>query len=487
MEKILTSNPIDSRRTTSYSVLAAAGQAMLSPRNQANFQYSTNMETIQKVNKENVDLTFTENASLNSANLSNNEEISFPEYPSKTADVFTHIRREFVEEILVSAPQRKKTTIKALCAYFKKFILSEEEKAFLLYQWVTENITFNIDVKYKSEDIKLITDQVLKTGEAVCSGYSYLYVRLANEIGIKAVYVHGETKENEFDSEIKEKFSHAWNAVRIIGEWFLIDTTWGAGFDIANKWEKIYDEYYFCVDPQQMIRSHFPYDKKWQLLKSPLSKKVWLELPNYKSPFYKYGFKKFIPDNQVIQCNGSTHIILPYFTKKAPIISATLEFLEGKNRTQVVGEFFIQQQKRKIDIELSCKRNGKYYLNIFAGENDEYVMTYKVIYKGKTNSRLPTQYPAYQSFNMQLMEPKTGLLELGQQTSFKISALENLNIALVVDSETKILEYDEKERIYKGDYIISSEDVCLYANNIEEEELEQALEFVVSGSKMLIK
>lgn len=55
---------------------------------------------------------------------------------------------------------------------------------------------------------------VLTRGTAVCSGYAEALMYLLQEVGIECRYVHSE------------KMNHAWNIVKLDGNWYHIDTTW---------------------------------------------------------------------------------------------------------------------------------------------------------------------------------------------------------------------------------------------------------------------
>lgn len=69
---------------------------------------------------------------------------------------------------------------------------------------------------------------------------------------------------------------HSWNAVYIYGTWCLIDAHWAARRIVGKQstteeYHYQLDEYFFLIDPQQHIFTHFPDDPKWQLLERPVS------------------------------------------------------------------------------------------------------------------------------------------------------------------------------------------------------------------------
>lgn len=51
------------------------------------------------------------------------------------------------------------------------------------------------------------------------------------------------------------------------------------------------DEYYFMPDPHQLIFTHFPNDKNWQLLERQITLAEFETLVSVKSAFFKYGLQ----------------------------------------------------------------------------------------------------------------------------------------------------------------------------------------------------
>jgi transglutaminase/protease-like cytokinesis protein 3 len=52
---------------------------------------------------------------------------------------------------------------------------------------------------------------------AICTGFSYTFQLFMNLLGFECITVHGYS--------FREK-EHAWNLVKIGGEWFVVDVTW---------------------------------------------------------------------------------------------------------------------------------------------------------------------------------------------------------------------------------------------------------------------
>ncbi|MBX2905630.1 MAG: hypothetical protein KF744_06295 [Taibaiella sp.] len=165
----------------------------------------------------------------------------------------------------------------------------DRAKAKSIYNWVTHNIKY--DVTFLQKFPKPIEDkgmQALKTGRAVCEGYSELFVMLCRDAGLQAIAIEGYSKDFLFNNG--DRFympRHEWAAVKIDGKWELVDATWGAGslyqhrswlrksvdkvFHIHKvrprslRFRYLYDPQYFAQDPELFRLRHLPSDPIWQL------------------------------------------------------------------------------------------------------------------------------------------------------------------------------------------------------------------------------
>ena len=107
-------------------------------------------------------------------------------------------------------------------------------------------------------------------GKTVCEGYSRLYIELAEYLGLMVKYIAGYAKEYGYEPGNKlGRPDHAYNAIKLDNNWYLLDPTWGAcNYEKKNKNKKNrddYNDYYFCTDPELLIRSHFPKQDNWKL------------------------------------------------------------------------------------------------------------------------------------------------------------------------------------------------------------------------------
>jgi hypothetical protein len=99
--------------------------------------------------------------------------------------------------------------------------------------------------------------------------FAQLYKKMADEAGLECAYIRGFSK-----GSIRGGWtSHAWNAVKIQGEWKLLDVTWAAGYaDEKGKFRQVFLPGFFFTAPRVFALDHLPTEEKWQLLKKPISK-----------------------------------------------------------------------------------------------------------------------------------------------------------------------------------------------------------------------
>ena len=112
-----------------------------------------------------------------------------------------------------------------------------------------------------------------RTGKTVCEGYARLYRHFANNINLIVENITGFAKGFGYNpTKLNEKLdaNHAYNAVKLKNKWYLIDSTWGAGYILKDHFVKEYEPFYFCIKPEFIINTHYPLNENWQLLERPI-------------------------------------------------------------------------------------------------------------------------------------------------------------------------------------------------------------------------
>jgi hypothetical protein len=137
-----------------------------------------------------------------------------------------------------------------------------------LHDYVADRVAYDgvgfLQKKYPSA----APEDVFASRKSVCAGYANLFAAMAQSVGEEVVTLHGDALGFS-----KEPSPHAWNAVRIQGEWYLVDVTWNAGYiDKTGTFTKSYRTHYLFTPPQEFAKQHFPTEPDWQLMTRPLSR-----------------------------------------------------------------------------------------------------------------------------------------------------------------------------------------------------------------------
>ncbi len=99
---------------------------------------------------------------------------------------------------------------------------SEKDKVKAISEFMVSNIDYG-----SAEDGESNYERILfgKKNNAVCEGYSRTFVSLCSLVGIDAKYVSGPVRTG-FSDALFTYTNHAWNQVKIINKWYVVDVTW---------------------------------------------------------------------------------------------------------------------------------------------------------------------------------------------------------------------------------------------------------------------
>jgi transglutaminase/protease-like cytokinesis protein 3 len=177
---------------------------------------------------------------------------------------------KYVDSIMRICPAQRTRSAESIAKYIQRKFGSETDRLRAAYSWVAQHITYDISkmhtgitYKHESEVVK----QVLRTRKTVCFGYVVTLKAIAENLGIKLLIIKGYTKQNDSIDVI----SHAWCAVEYNNEWRLIDPTWSAGYLSSGIFHKRFNDKWFLVKPEMMIKSHIPFDPVWQFSYFPVN------------------------------------------------------------------------------------------------------------------------------------------------------------------------------------------------------------------------
>lgn len=162
---------------------------------------------------------------------------------------------------------------------------TDYQKARAIYDWVCQNIAY--DMGKDIGDANTCWSQ----RRGICSGYSQLYIKLAQGCGLQAEEINGMAKTLSFANG---SGPHAWVKVKTEKGWILLDATWGSGEVITGQkgtkqYKHQYRSFWFDIDPKWNIFTHFPKEADDQLLPSPISQEQYQRLPIFWPSMGEWG------------------------------------------------------------------------------------------------------------------------------------------------------------------------------------------------------
>ena len=148
--------------------------------------------------------------------------------------------QEKIQQIAVAAQNLPSDYEKAL--YVHDYLVTHAEYD---YDGLDETEKTNHDAKY---DYIFTPYGCLVNGKTVCAGYAKAYQIIMETLGIECVYIVGDTVGNTTD------ILHAWNLLKLDGEYYYVDVTWddNGTEDFPN--EAIHT--YFCLTTKDLEITH---------------------------------------------------------------------------------------------------------------------------------------------------------------------------------------------------------------------------------------
>ena len=203
-----------------------------------------------------------------------------------------------VDKVMVQIPDSLTKTTQGIADYVKLSFSKPNDQSRAIFIWIAKNIQYDIDnmfaINFYQKTDEII-DKVLRTRKGICMSYAELFNDIANKVGIKTYVISGYTKQNGFVDYIP----HAWCASMIDSVWFLFDPTWGSGYIQNGKFVKQINNYYYKTKPEQIVKSHMPFDPLWQFLNYPITNQEFYEGKTQANN--KKGFFNFVDTLQLFE------------------------------------------------------------------------------------------------------------------------------------------------------------------------------------------
>ncbi|HPE63101.1 MAG TPA: transglutaminase domain-containing protein [Methanothrix sp.] len=357
-----------------------------------------------------------------------------------------------IDELADDAPAEAESSPEDLALYLSGSAESDEERARAIYRWITANVEYDVGASVSAAYRGRPLEEVLDGRKGVCSDYSRLFERLCELSGLEAVVIRGFGKGYGYTvgSKIPNSSNHAWNAVRINGEWRLIDSTWGAGhLDPAVGFFREFEEFYFLTPPEDLVWTHLPDDPAWQLLDVPMTRVEFEGLVYAKPAFFRDDLKIAGSPDGTIEADGWATVNL-----SAPRdVRVIAELLDGDGRelpsrfAQVRRSPEGEGEGEGASVRAACPGPGEYtlriYSNRFGGEDqegdreggkeaDQKVYDWALDYRIEAGPDSPVQtgfpviWDAFWDLGLDFKSHPEGLIETGAELKVTLSAPEDV-------------------------------------------------------------
>ena len=179
--------------------------------------------------------------------------------------------------------------IAALGRLMQERVYDEFERTKLVHDFIVDRLDYDHASAGTPHRAPQDADTVIRDRKGVCAGYANLAVALGRAAGLEVVYLVGLARVGTAG----EPQPHAWNAVRIDGDWYLFDVTWDDGVFVDGT--PHYGSGYLFPPPEVFAASHHPTDPGWQLLPVPIPEETFLALPPLRPAFHAAGLSLLTP------------------------------------------------------------------------------------------------------------------------------------------------------------------------------------------------
>lgn len=359
--------------------------------------------------------------------------------------------RRTIDEHALHAPAEAESSLEDLARYLAGPAGSDEERARAIYRWITANVEYDVEGSRAGARRGRTPEEVLEERRGVCSEYSALFSRLSELSGLEAVVIGGYGKGYGYSvgSKIPKSSNHAWNAVKIDGQWQLVDSTWGAGhLDPEEGFVQRFEEFYFLTPPEDLVWTHLPEDPSWQLLDAPLSKEEFERLVYAKPPFFKNEMNIVGPPVSTIDADEGANVTL-----SAPEgVSVMAELLDGDGRKLPQRFTMVRRSSDEILARAACPGPGNFTFRIYSRRDDsvdrayDWTLDYRMVAGPNANTQtgFPVVWDAFWGLGLDVKSHPEGMIDAGSELNVTFSAPEEvLLLARLLDGDGRELPEEE--------------------------------------------
>lgn len=352
---------------------------------------------------------------------------------------------ETIDKHAVNSPNWAEQSLPSLAGYLTQPTNRDQDKARAIYRWITHKIDYDTQSLATGNDGDTSPEKVLQNRHTVSKGYAQLFQRLGELAGLEVEVITGYSKSYSYSVEQPHSLNHVWNAVKLEGQWQLVDATWGAGYwdEEKKQFIRLFQPHYFLTPPAQFIADHFPNDSQWQLLQPSISKAEYEQRVYPRAVFFETGLAIASHPDTLIHADQKINITL---RGQEAALQAQLR---QSNYIVDSSHITIQPQAGQYEIQVTFPRPGSYVLRLFVKRASDltgyqWALDYKIMVK---ESMSVSEQPVY-------LEPaftETGL-QIDSHPYQLITANQQLQVTLLAPATTLVsaILYQHGNRLDKS-------------------------------------
>lgn len=362
--------------------------------------------------------------------------------------------------------------VESLARHLTEPARTDRDRARALYRWLGENISYDVAALSQKDLPDQSAEAVFKRGTAVCGGYANLFQAMATVVGVESQVIPGRSPDPGLELATRfgpEESNHAWNAVKIDGEWQLLDCTWGAGhLDETRHFVREPNDDWFLVDPKVFIYSHFPEDPKWQLLQSPVSREEFDHMPLLSPQFFSLGFELLEPQQQPVASAGESVF---------RVASHQGNFVGGSIHAggRALPDDFVLTQESNSEAEVRARfpQAGTYQMYIMARQPGQKIYKSVGRLEVKSNAGKDTRFPktfgTFHEHHVRILSGTDRELSAGtnQRLSYQVDGVSELYLK---DGEKQI-PFEQHGNVYTLEHAPQAGEITVFAHFPGEQKL----------------
>jgi hypothetical protein len=266
--------------------------------------------------------------------------------------------------VVTQMPSEVEVSIESVAQYIASHESDPFQRIKALHDYVADRVAYDAPAFVSGEWANIPQDArtVFEIRKAVCQGYANLLAALGQAIGENIVVVTGKSRTSGTD---RTGQGHAWNAIEINQEWYLLDATWDSGSVDGSTFIKRYRTAYLMPPPEVLIHDHFPDDMNFQLLSPPLNRSEFLQKPMLQPEFFAERLNLINPSHDQVNVNGTARIVLENPYRRSLLATYHSEGNSSKGDCGISPFLFISE----TTISCPLPHTGSYEVRLFSSSH----------------------------------------------------------------------------------------------------------------------